>query len=77
MNAIAALYADQALRLADERANGFRREADHDRLAAIGRSNRGRFAGLRAAIASFRNTVTAVDPVGPALPTLIDYPYRG
>lgn len=77
MNAIAAFYADQALRLANERIDGYRDDARRDRLAASGRSDGGRFAGLRAGIAAFRRQVSSVEAVGPALPTLMDYPFRG
>jgi hypothetical protein len=77
MNAIAMLTAEQALRLANERAEEFRREAQHNRIVAA-RPRRSILGSLAAAVTSLRASLTAIDPdLGPGLPTLKDYPSRG
>jgi hypothetical protein len=77
MNAIAALYADQALRLAHERQAGYLSEAEAFRLAASHQPGRSRLAGIRASIDRIRSAFSAVEPVQAGLPKLSDYPYRG
>jgi len=75
MHSIAYIYAEDALRLANERLDGFRSDADSSRLAAA-QPSRSRFVGIRTALASLRSALTAVEPAGPSLPSLNDYPYR-
>jgi hypothetical protein len=78
MNSTAIYFADQALRLANERAAAYRREAAQDRLAAAATRGRPRFRSISAALASLRATFASVDPEArPGLPSLNDYPYRG
>ncbi len=78
MSVIAAYMAEQALRLANERADGFRREAELNRMAGSARRRGARFGAIAAALASLRSTFSSVDVEVPAsLPTLMDYPYRG
>ena len=80
MHSIPAYYADQALRLANERLEGFRAESETLRLAAKSRPSKRsttRFAALRAAVASVRSAVTVVETdVRSVTPALNDYPYR-
>jgi hypothetical protein len=77
MNAIAMLYADQALRLANERAAALRREAELNRIVAA-RPRRSILTTLGAALTSLRTAVQTVDAdLGPGLPTLREYPNRG
>jgi hypothetical protein len=80
MQPIPAYYADGALRLANERLDGFRAESEMLRLAAKARSSRpstSAFSALRAAVASLRSAMTVVEADSrPVTPTLNDYPYR-
>lgn len=77
MNAIAMLHADQALRLANERAASLRREAELHRIVAA-RPRRSILGTLAAAVTSLRRTITTVDPdFGSGIPTLREYPTRG
>ena len=75
MNAIGALYADHALRLANERMTRDQRESAVSRIPAMAHGRRGRPNGLRR-LALQARAVLVVDP-GPRLPTLSDYPHRG
>lgn len=75
MNAIGALYADHALRLANERMTRDQRESAVSRMPAMANGHRGRFAGLRRLVLQARAALV-VDP-NPRLPTLSDYPHRG
>jgi hypothetical protein len=78
MSMIAALYADEALRLANGRLAEYRAEARDHRLAAAARPHRAWSVGIRSGLASLRATLTSVDPdFSPGLPSLRDYPYRG
>jgi hypothetical protein len=77
MTVIATYFAEQALRLANERTDAYRREAEFDRLVAAA-PRRSRFSAMSAALASIRATLSSVDPDGgPVLPKLSDYPTRG
>jgi hypothetical protein len=79
MHSIPAYHADQALRLANERLDGFRAESEMLRLAAKSRASKPStpFAGLRAAVGSLRSAMTGVDVDSrPVTPTLSDYPFR-
>jgi hypothetical protein len=67
-------YANEALRLAHERQDGFLRERAIDRLVAS-QPKQSRFAGIAAAVSSARASLSAVD-TDFSLPTLTDYPYR-
>jgi hypothetical protein len=76
MNGFALFAADQALRLANDRAAELRREADLRRL--VGRSPRtGLNARIAAAVSSVRAAFTAVERDFTTMPSLMDYPYRG
>jgi hypothetical protein len=75
MNAFAMFAADEALRLANERQDGFRRERAIDRLAARAQQ-RGLFGGIASAVSSVRAALSAVD-TDSSLPALVNYPYRG
>ena len=78
MSVLSPYFADQALRLANERADGFRREAEMNRQAASARRPGPRFPAISAVLASVRGFVDAAQPeAGSKLPSLIDYPYRG
>jgi len=71
MNAIAAFYADTALRLANAQIHERHVEAARGRLAPR-RTNR-----LAAAVTSVRRAFTAPAPADAlTLPRLTDYPYR-
>jgi hypothetical protein len=74
MNAYAMFAADEALRLANERLEGFRRERAIDRLAARA-PKRSSFGAIASAVSSFRAAVSAVD-TDHSIPTLSNYPYR-
>ncbi|HEV8489729.1 MAG TPA: hypothetical protein VGQ58_08090 [Candidatus Limnocylindrales bacterium] len=74
MNGYGMIAADQALRLADERLDGYRRERAIDRIAA-GQPKQNRFAGIAAAVSSARAAFSAVD-TDFSLPILRDDPYR-
>ena len=80
MHSIPAYYADEALRLANERLDGFRAESEMLRLATRSRPSKRSttpFAALRAAAASLRSAVTIVDSDAlPVTPALNEYPYR-
>ena len=75
MNAFAMFAADEALRLANERQDGFRQERANDRLAA-GTPKPGLFSGIASAASSLRAALSAVD-TDSSLPALSNYPYRG
>jgi hypothetical protein len=74
MNGYELIVANEALRLANERQDGFRRERAIDRLVAS-QPKRSRFAGFAAAVSSARETLSAVD-TDFSLPVLNEYPYR-
>lgn len=75
MTAIAALYADHALRLANERQAAFRAEARADRLAR--HDGPGWPSRIRAMVAAAFSSVR-VEPVSTTItPRLQDYPTRG
>jgi hypothetical protein len=74
MNAIAALYADQALRLANERQAELHSEAALFRRLAS--NSQPSFQGLRSIGARIKAVFSVVEP-RPTLPALSDYPYRG
>jgi hypothetical protein len=77
MTVIATYFAEQALRLANERTDAYRREAEIDRLVAAA-PRRSRFSAIPEALASIRATLSSVDSDGaPILPKLKDYPTRG
>jgi hypothetical protein len=77
MFALGALYADQALRLAEGRVAELHREAAAFRLARTGHAPRKRFGRLASLISSARETLTIVaGDFSPALPSLEGYPYR-
>ena len=73
MNAYAMFAANEALRLANERIEGFRLERANDRYAAAPKRNP--FAAIASAVSSFRAAASAVDTDHP-LPALSNYPYR-
>jgi hypothetical protein len=74
MNAYAMFAANEALRLANERLEGFRLEqANHRRAAAA--PKRSAFAAIASAVSSFRAAASAVD-TDHSIPALTDYPYR-
>ncbi len=75
MNAIGALYADHALRLANERMVRDQRESAASRIPAVAGARPERVSGLRRLILQARAAL-AVD-ADPRLPVLRDYPYRG
>ena len=75
MNAFAMFAADEALRIANERQDGFRRERANDRLAGL-TLKPGLFGGIASAISSLRAAFSAVD-TDSSLPALVNYPYRG
>lgn len=71
MNAIALLYADAALRLANDRMHDRHVESMNDRRAVR------RKGGLAATVASLVRAFTTPAPADVAtLPRLADYPYR-
>jgi hypothetical protein len=74
MNALAMFAADEALRLANQRLDGYRQESANDRLAA-GAPLRNPFRAIVSAVSSLRAALSAVD-TDDSLPNLIDYPYR-
>ena len=74
MNGYELIVASEALRLANERQAGFRRERAIDRIVAS-QPKRSRFAGIAAAVSAARASVSAVD-TDFSLPVLRDYPYR-
>ena len=74
MNAFAMFAADEALRLASERVEGYRQEQADWRLAARA-SKRSRFASISGAVSSFRSALSATE-TDQALPALSNYPYR-
>lgn len=74
MNAFAMFAADEALRLANERIEGYRQEQVNRRVAAGG-PKRSRFAAIGGAVSSLRETLSAVD-TDTTLPALSNYPYR-
>jgi hypothetical protein len=74
MNGYELTVANEALRLANERQDGFRRERAIDRIVAS-QPKRSRFAGIAAAVSSVRASLSAVD-TDLSLPTLKEYPYR-
>ena len=77
MFALGALYADQALRLAEGRVAELHREAAAFRLARATRAPRKRFGRLASLVASARETMTIVaGDFNPALPSLEGYPTR-
>jgi len=67
-------YANEALRLAHERQDGFLRERAIERIVAS-QPKRSRFAGIAAAVSAARTTLSAVD-TDFSLPVLKEYPYR-
>jgi hypothetical protein len=74
MNAFAMFAADEALRLASERVEGYRQEQAAWRLAA--RASKGsRFASISGAVSSFRSALSSAK-ADQALPALNNYPYR-
>jgi hypothetical protein len=75
MNAYAMFLSSEALRLANERLDGFRQEQAIHRLTA-GAPKRSRFSAIASAVSSLRAAISAVD-TDQSLPTLSDYPYRG
>lgn len=74
MNAFAMFAADEALRLANERVEGYRQEQADRRLAARA-SNRSLVASISGAVSSFRSALSATE-ADRALPALNNYPYR-
>lgn len=74
MNAYAMFAANEALRLANERLEGFRLEQANHRRAA-GSPKRSRFAAIASAVSSFRAAASAVD-TDHSIPALSNYPYR-
>lgn len=74
MNAYAMFAADEALRLANERLEGFRLEQANERLAARA-PKRSPFAAIASAVSSFRAAASAVD-TDHSIPALSNYPYR-
>lgn len=74
MNGYAMFAADEALRLANERLEGFRLEQANDRRAASA-PKRSPFAALASAVSSFRAAASAVD-TDHSIPALSNYPYR-
>lgn len=74
MNAFAMFAADEALRLANERIEGYRQEQASRRLA-VGGPKRSRFAAIGGAVSSFRTAISTVE-TDQALPALSNYPYR-
>jgi hypothetical protein len=74
MNGYELTVANEALRLANERQDGFRRERAIDRIVAS-QPKRSRFAGIAAVVSSARVSLSAVD-TDFSLPTLKEYPYR-
>ncbi len=75
MHAIGALYADHALRLANERMIRDQRESAVSRIPAVASVRRERFAGLRRL--ALRARAALVVDADPRLPLLSDYRYRG
>jgi hypothetical protein len=75
MNAFAMFAADEALRVANQRIDGYLQEQSNRRLVA-GAPKRSRFAAVATAASSLRAALSAVD-VDRTIPTLTDYPYRG
>jgi hypothetical protein len=75
MNAIGALYADQALRLANERMVRDQRESAVSRSFSVAGGRSERLNGLRRLVLQARAAL--VVDVEPRLPALSDYPYRG
>jgi len=72
---MAAIHADEALRLANERLDGLRSESRQNRSATAApwrAQHLGRVHGL---LASIRQALGDVDATAPA-PRLNDYPYR-
>jgi hypothetical protein len=69
---IATLNGDHALRLAHDRMNEHRAQADAERLARAGRSS-GRLAAL---VAGIRAAFSTPDADRTVVPLLNDYPYR-
>ena len=67
-------YTNEALRLANERQAGYRRERAIDRIVAS-QPKPSRFAGIAAAVSATRASLSAVD-TDFSLPVLRDYPYR-
>lgn len=74
MNAYAMFSANEALRLANERLEGFRMEQANDRFAARA-PKRSSFGAIASAVSSFRAAASAVD-ADHSIPTLSNYPYR-
>jgi hypothetical protein len=71
MFTMAAVYADEALRLANERLDGLHEESRHNRIHSAKPS---RVARIRASLAAFASPAREVE-IAP-LPRLSDYPYR-
>jgi ribonucleotide monophosphatase NagD (HAD superfamily) len=77
MFAYGAIYADQALRLAQGRVAELHREAAAARLARAGKPGKSLAGRLLAAVASLRETMAIVaGDFNPALPSLEGYPSR-
>jgi hypothetical protein len=74
VNAYAMFAATEALRLANERLEGFRLEQANDRLPARS-PKRSSFRAIASAVSSFRAALPAVD-TDHSIPALSDYPYR-
>lgn len=71
---MAAMYADGALRLANERLDGFRAEAQRSRFDSL-RPTRRRPGRLGRLLANFRASLGNVEAPAPTI-RLSDYPYR-
>lgn len=77
MFAFGALYADQALRLAEGRVAELHREAAAHRLVRASRAPRKPFGRIASLASSVRETLTIVaGDFTPALPSLEGYPTR-
>jgi hypothetical protein len=74
MNAYAMIVASEALRLADERLDGYRQETARHRLAARA-AKPSRIASIVSAVSSLRAALSAVETDN-STPSLINYPYR-
>jgi hypothetical protein len=73
MTAMGFMHVDEALRLANERQTGLRREARRERSRSIAGSP-GRGDRIRGAVARFGATLRDVDAT--PLPRLLEYSYR-
>lgn len=74
MNGYMLIAADEALRLANDRTDAYRREKAIDRLAPA-QPKRSPFGAIASTVSSFRAAISTVE-TDLSLPALDDYPYR-